>query len=49
MIVPYEKLHLYIVIYIDNFNMNIYTYEYEKRTKPFINNSLYILNDKESV
>ena len=29
--------------------MNIYVYEYENRPKPFINNSLYILIDKESV
>ena len=31
------------------FNMNIYIYEYKNRPKPFINNSLYILIDKESV
>ena len=49
MVVPYEKLHLYILIYIDNFNMNIYVYEYENRLKPFINNYLCILIDKESV
>ena len=49
MIVPYEKLHLYILIYIDKFNMNIYVYEYENRPKLFINNYLYILIDKESV
>ena len=29
MIVPYEKRHLYTLIYIDIFNMNIYVYEYE--------------------
>ena len=49
MIVPYENLNLYILIYIDNFNMNIYVYGYENRPKPFINNYLYILIDKESV
>ena len=31
------------------FNMNIYVSEYQNRPKPFINNSLYILIDKESV
>ena len=30
-------------------NMNIYVYEYKNRSKHFINNSLYILIDKESV
>ena len=29
--------------------MNIYAYEYKNRPKPFLNNSLYILIDKESV
>ena len=48
MILPYEKRHLYILIYII-FNINLYVYEHKNRPKPFINNSLYILIDKESV
>ena len=45
MIVPYEKRHLYTLIYIDIFNMNVYVYEYEIDPKPFVDNSLYIVID----
>ena len=52
MIVPYEKRHLhshciFLFIFII-FNMKIYVYVYKYRPKLFINNSLYILIDKES-
>ena len=51
--VPYEKRHLhsqciFLSIFII-FNMKIYVYEYKYIAKHFINNSLYILIDKESV
>ena len=53
MIVPCEKRHLhshciFLSIFII-FNMKIYVYEYKYRPKHFIDNSLYILIDKESV
>ena len=53
MIVPYEKRHLHsLCIFLSIFiifNMKIYIYEYKYRPKLFINNSLYMLIDKESV
>ena len=53
MIVPDEKLHLHshclFPIYTYNFYMKIYVYEYKYRPKLFINNSLYIFIDKESL
>ena len=53
MIVPYEKrqLHghcIFLFIFII-FNIEIYVYEYKYRPKLFIDNSLYILIDKESI
>ena len=53
MIVPYEKRHLHSLCIFSSifiiFNMKIYVYEYKYRPKLFINNSLYMLIDKESV
>ena len=53
MIIPYEKRHLhshciFLFIFII-FNKKLYVYDYKYRPKLFINNSLYILIDKESV
>ena len=53
MIVPYEKLHLHshclFLFILIIFYMKIYVYEYKYKPKLFINNSLYILIDKESL